>query len=511
MPAQPVAQVIDEWKLIAEIDHASAARAIVLAIFAGLAGQLLFVGQRGGINVLVWVGLVLLGALVVRRPGARLDRLDLWLPWSALVFAAFIALRDEAMLFLFDLPAAGALTLASVVALGGYPLTRRSAGAVARAGAMAIVVASIGAGFLGTGVRPLASRLALRDSPLLGAVVRGLLLAVPLLLIFLALFSAADAVFDAQLRAITRFGIDADELITRLLFAFLAGWVFAGTLAATWLVQRPLAAAADEAAASGWRIGRVEALVVLVLLNVVFALFVAVQAAYLFGGLDTLAVSGLTYADYARRGFFELVAVAALVGLVILVVGRRVAQPGWAVRLAAIALALLTGAILVSAAYRMSLYQAAYGWTELRFYVLAAILWLAVCLVAAIVALASARTGWLLRAALAAGLLVAIGANAIAPQAFVTARNVERTIDPSLVAEGGWTGLDVEYISWLGADAVPVLVQAHDRLPLAERAEVERVLRGWANELRGQSATGGWPSWNLSRVVALEALTGAGY
>ena len=36
------------------------------------------------------------------------------------------------------------------------------------------------------------------------------------------------------------------------------------------------------------------------------------QVAYLFGGLDTLDAAGITYAQYARRGFFELVAAACL-------------------------------------------------------------------------------------------------------------------------------------------------------------------------------------------------------
>ena len=51
---------------------------------------------------------------------------------------------------------------------------------------------------------------------------------------------------------------------------------------------------------------------ILVLVNAVFTGFVALQAAYLFGGLDTMQAIGLSYAEYARRGFFELVAVAAL-------------------------------------------------------------------------------------------------------------------------------------------------------------------------------------------------------
>ena len=51
--------------------------------------------------------------------------------------------------------------------------------------------------------------------------------------------------------------------------------------------------------------------------------FVALQLAYLFGGRDTMAMAGLTYAEYARRGFFELVLVALLAGTLVVDAGPR--------------------------------------------------------------------------------------------------------------------------------------------------------------------------------------------
>ena len=55
------------------------------------------------------------------------------------------------------------------------------------------------------------------------------------------------------------------------------------------------------------------------------ALFVGLQIAYLFGGLDTLVAAGMTYSDYARRGFFELVAAACLAGAVVVALETTVA------------------------------------------------------------------------------------------------------------------------------------------------------------------------------------------
>lgn len=48
------------------------------------------------------------------------------------------------------------------------------------------------------------------------------------------------------------------------------------------------------------------------MLDVLYAFFLAVQCAALFGGADYLARAGISYASYARSGFFQLVAVAAV-------------------------------------------------------------------------------------------------------------------------------------------------------------------------------------------------------
>ena len=65
-------------------------------------------------------------------------------------------------------------------------------------------------------------------------------------------------------------------------------------------------------------------MIALGLLNVLFAAFLAVQVQVLFGGDDhVLDTAGLTYAQYAREGFYQLLAVAFLVLAVVAVAGRR--------------------------------------------------------------------------------------------------------------------------------------------------------------------------------------------
>ena len=87
----------------------------------------------------------------------------------------------------------------------------------------------------------------------------------------------------------------------------------------------------------------------LVAVDLLFAAFAVVQVVYLFGGTDTLATIGMTYSDYARQGYFQLVGVVALAGL-LLIGAHEIAGRRRGLLAAGLALLVLTGVILASAA-----------------------------------------------------------------------------------------------------------------------------------------------------------------
>jgi len=232
---------------------------------------------------------------------------------------------------------------------------------------------------------------------------------------------------------------------------------------------------------------------------------VILQLAYLFGGLDTLAATGLPYAQYARSGFFELVQVAVLAGaLLVAVHGLAARRTAWIVG-AGLGLAGLTAVVLASAFLRLRIYQDAYGWTELRFYVLATIVWLAIGIALTIALLARDRMRWLLHGLAMSAVAVLIAVNAVGPARLIGEQNVARLLDPSLVPADGRSGLDIHYARWLGDDAVPALVAALPALEAAPRAELLRILDERKLELADRSSEG-WPSWNLGREAARQAL-----
>jgi hypothetical protein len=197
--------------------------------------------------------------------------------------------------------------------------------------------------------------------------------------------------------------------------------------------------------------------------------------------------------------------VAFLAGLLLVVVHAVAARRTTLLVGSGVALAGLTAVVLASAFLRLRIYQDAYGWTELRFYVLAAIGWLAIGIAITIVLLLRDRMRWLIHglAFAAIGLLLAI--NVVGPSRLIADENVARVLDPALVPPDGKTGLDVAYVRQLGDDAVPALVRALPAMSRTDETELRRYLLGRRAEL-SDARKGGWPSWNLGREAAKEAL-----
>lgn len=147
-------------------------------------------------------------------------------------------------------------------------------------------------------------------------------------------------------------------------------------------------------------------------MDALYALFLAVQFSALFGGADYLAsASGVTYAQYARSGFFQLVAVAGINLSLILLAGQFSRQTGALWRLVQVLSTVMvgmSGAFLVSACYRMSLYVGTFGLSFKRFLTYWGMGMLALLFLAALVkiwrpgfrffpvALVAAVAGWLL-------------------------------------------------------------------------------------------------------------------
>ena len=172
---------------------------------------------------------------------------------------------------------------------------------------------------------------------------------------------------------------------------------------------------------------------------------------------------------------------------------------------AALTLTLATLIIVVSAAYRMQLYQLAYGWTEQRFYALAGIAWLGAGGACAAVLVGRDATRWLPHASALIGLAIAIAINLIGPSAYVARQNLERVVDPSALPADASHGLDAYYLATLGDGAIPTLVEYLPRLGASDRVALGSALRTLALEGRDLGPAP-LPGFSLDRERARQAL-----
>ena len=329
----------------------------------------------------------------------------------------------------------------------------------------------------------------------IGHSLRGIVITCVLVVVFGGLLLSADRAFSALADdwLVPDFDFRVDLVVARIV-------LFAGTLAG---------AGSLALLAPGFRGGATATLttpkvephrgllqprewkLALIVLNVLFGLFVAVQLTVLFGGHShVLETAGLTYAEYAREGFFQLLAVAVLtLGVIAWVANscRSDLDRKWA-RILLGTLCVLTLVIIASAFKRMNLYEDAFGATRLRLMADLAIWALAAMFCFVLVAGVRWKGAWLPRGAIAICLIAVIGFGVSNPDARIAETNVAHFKE---------TGeIDLSYLRTLSADALPALLE----LPDPERAcTIGPILA----RLDGEPAP--W-AFNLSRSNALDLL-----
>jgi len=462
----------------------------------GVAGDALLRAVPWGLNaMLCTTGLVAAAAWLARRHRVAVSSDAPWLAAAALLIASSFVARDSRTLQALDTIGLVIVLAVAFPSIRGVALRGRQAWHYLRAGCDAALSAWIG-------VFPLVSRDVTWSELSRGgrlrqvrAVALGATLAFPLLVVFGGLFSSADAVFHdvvADLFAID-FGAVLGHIALFGIFAALTAGYLRGAL---------LGAAPSHPLMEGdskLSLGIIPVATALGLVDLLFLIFVVIQLRYLFGGVELIAAAtGLTYAEYARRGFFELVTVSALVL-------PMLAGADWLLRdesrehqrtfrQLAIVLLLLLAVVMTSALARMRLYVGAFGLSEVRVYATAFMLYLA--------GIFAWFAGTTLRGqgrrfafgALVQGFVVLGGLHIVNPDAFIVRTNLARP--PAERPFDGW------YAASLGADAVPLLLDALPRLD--ERATCS-VAAGLLKQRR-RLERDDWRSWNFARARARRLL-----
>lgn len=332
-------------------------------------------------------------------------------------------------------------------------------------------------------------------------VLRGAILALPVVCVLALLLSAADPVL-ARLRDDV-FALGEDVLFVPRIIFFVMLTVL--TLGAYGIALRRSPEAQAPDVDTRLTLGDTERFVVLLSVSGLFALFLGLQVSYFFGNMPAVSGSGVTYAEYARRGFGELT-VAATVATMLVTWLDQHAERGKGearARFAALALIFLVQLLLDSAYRRVSLYESAYGYTAARLYARVYMIAVSLALVAVGVEIWShVDVRRLVRRVSLLGVASVIALCCWNHEAWIARHNIERFAS---------TGrLDEAYlVQGLSANAVPTIVQALPKLP---EATAERVGALLVERYGNPRALGGsrWYEWNLRVRQARRAMAATG-
>lgn len=470
----------------------------------------LFWGHAPGINFGIYAVLCLLGgSLVLILNGYSPSRKTIPLLVPILFFAFMTFIRQEPLsIFLSLVFTLGLMSLLAVTWIGGQWIQFGLADYVLNILKLALSMIARPLTFLAEVKKtaPAESRAASGSrAKRFWAIFRGVLIAIPIIVIFAALLSSADLVFAQRVQDFTRlFRLEnLPQYIFRCIYIAIVAYALAGVyLHAAQKSNGENLLGLNKPLVTPF-LGFTEATIVLGGVVILFSLFAAVQFRYFFGGLTNIGIQGFTYAEYARRGFSELVAVSFFSLLLFLGLSAIVKREGttqrWVFSGLGVGMVALVGVMLLSAFQRMLLYEAAYGFSRLRIYTHVFMIWLAILLVGVVVLELIRRERTFALAILLSSIGFAATLVLINVDATIVRQNVARTSNGN--------GLDVAYLASLSTDSIPALVTEFQD-PTLLKVTHEAV--GAALVCYSQNSTIGsdnnWRGFTLSSWQAVRAL-----
>jgi len=463
------------------------------ALSLGAIFQILFYEQEIGFNFSLFaVCVVACGLLLAYMFSRPMKREQHVLVILALFFASMVFVRSSEMLTFFNVLGSFLLLLIAVSTYTGKNITTYLFGDYAK-------VIFLPLRFIGPFFETFLEIVSLSslggDHSRRKEIIRGSLMAVVAVVIFAGLFASADAVFESILSKIFRFEL-GEELVHRLILGAIATAFFIGAFG---FMFKKLHLSLDtlSSAQSLRNLGAIETMILLGSINILFLTFILLQLAHLFGGESHLLTEGLTYAEYARKGFFELVVVAIFSYLIISFTEKQIIKNDEShlrsFKILSGVLIVQVVFILISAFTRLSLYESAYGFTNARLFGHAFMIWIGVVLIllAHHIVTNGDRAAFTLRTGCTIVLLL-FTMNMLNPDVFIAKKNLER-----YAATGQ---LDANYLGNLSFDALPYTIHLlNDPDPVISKSYARGLF--WRNHY-GYAEGATWQSARLNSAKA---------
>ncbi|PQP81157.1 DUF4173 domain-containing protein [Paenibacillus sp. PCH8] len=371
----------------------------------------------------------------------------------------------------------------------------------------------------------------------------GLVASLPILFVVVTLLSSADGIFNEYLSGFPEWLNQLTLMpgLPRIIWIFIVGVLFFGYV---WGYVQPMQYEAEKRANAHWKNGaastvitrdhmqevspekpvtegqftnkmtpeppstpvhrepfRLDPIIVgtmLMVINCVYVLFVLVQFSYLFGAGEGYLPADLSYAEYARSGFAELVLVTGINFFILIIALQYTRSSGRAGSIVHQVLLLVlvscSAIMLYSAFMRLNLYEQAYGYTYIRFLVHAFMIFMVLLLL-----IAGLRIRYtsipLIRWYIVLAITAYVAVNYVGMDNRIAELNIERYHQTGQI--------DASYLASLSADATPLLRE----FALKEYPDLKREMLERQADLDMYTADRSWPSYNVARHRAEQELS----
>lgn len=461
----------------------------ILAALCAVLGATILFDAHPGINWGIWVAVTTIATLFSHRSGDLSRARPAIVLAVASVLAAGAAMRtsdNDAQFGIFCLTA----FLLGVLLTTIYATDANEVKFLALLKSPFLAVASVAV----SAARKLASFLQGSTDSSSKTAVRRTVLVAPVVIVLIALLGGADPTIHSIIESVGRW-LPEIELPGRIIFFVV---LFVVTLGAfSRLPEFKISLPFQDAQLRGGPTAADGTVLVASTLGTLL-LFLALQVVYLFVHVPTQAGNGVTYADYARRGFGELCVVVTIVAAVVLFADklqRDAERRAGRLKKLEIATVAAAGLVLISALRRVVLYEQAYGFTVARVHAIAYIAFIAGVLILLGLELSRGRiTPAFGRRSAALALVVVLAILYWNDQAWIMNRNIDRI---------STTGkFDALYAASLSADALPTIARRKNEITAADWAVLRDRLA-----CKPVPAAGAWFEWNPVRGSARDART----
>jgi hypothetical protein len=463
----------------------------------GLVFDFLFYGHTPGISVLLYTVLILLATFgLAERFNHTLPRHALALMPVALFFAGLVAIRANELLTFWNMLITVYILLLVALFIFRPSLKITHLNVPSYLSEPPRLFLRLLAESISEIRNTLVEFSAHRNKSSYAPYIRGAVISLPILLILTLLLSSADLVFQRFFISLFDFRFNG-EIALRLILILLVATVFIGAFTVVYMRTSN-----ETLARNSYNkfLGITEAAILLGSISVLFMAFIGVQIRYLFGGSEQVIGAGLTYAQYARKGFFELIAVAMITmatiwGVTLLAERRTKQQENLFLWIFGVIIAEVL-VIMISAHMRLSLYENAYGFTFLRLFSHVFIALLAVTFISLFVHVWRREPEHYFAFRTFASVLVFFAVfNIMNPDALIARQNIKRFENTGKI--------DPYYLTRLSADATPAIRTLLTRNDAESRRVIGLGLHHQDQELRCRSS---WQSFSLAKFQAQKTI-----